>query len=53
MDLDLWDGLGWVKVVAKFHRTDKVIYSHSREGKTLLFSQINMVNTVFKRYFSS
>ena len=30
-------------IIAKLHRTDVVICSHSREGKTLSFSQINMV----------
>ena len=33
MGLDLWDCLGRVKLVlAKFHRTDLVNCSHSREG---------------------
>ena len=31
-------------IVAKFHRTDSVICSHSREGKTLSYSQINTVS---------
>ena len=30
-------------VIAKFHRTDIVTCSHSREGKTPSDSQINMV----------
>ena len=30
--------------IAKFRRTDSVICSHSRVGKTLSFSQINMVS---------
>ena len=30
-------------IIANFHGTDLVIYSHSREGKTLLYSQINMI----------
>ena len=30
-------------IMAKFHRTDLVICGHSREGKTLLYGQINMV----------
>ena len=42
MDLDLKDCLGRVKLVlvAKFHRTDSVICSHSREGKTSSYSQV-------------
>ena len=44
MDLDLWDFLGRVKLIAKFHRTDLVICSHSREGKTPSYSRINMAN---------
>ena len=44
MDLDLWDCLGWVKsIIAKFHWTYLVNCSHSREGKTPSYSQINMV----------
>ena len=31
-------------IIAKFHWTDSVICSHSREGKTLSYSQINMIN---------
>ena len=52
MDLDLWDCLGWSKtcIIAKFHRTDLVIFSHSREGKTLSCSQINMVLTKYANY---
>ena len=46
MDLDLWDCLGRVKFIVKFHRTDLVICSHSREGKTLSNSQINTVNHI-------
>ena len=42
MDLDLWDCLDWVKLIAKFHRTDLVIFSYFREGKTLSHSRINM-----------
>ena len=44
-DLDLWDCLGRIKrgIVAKLRRTDFVICSHSREKKTLSYSQINMV----------
>ena len=30
-------------VLAKFHRADLVICSHSREGKTTSYSQINTV----------
>ena len=29
--------------IAKFHRTDLVICSQSREGKTLSYSQISMI----------
>ena len=45
MDLDLWDCLRRVKlvIIAKFHRTDLIICSHSREGKTLSNSRINIV----------
>ena len=34
---------GKTGIVAKLHRTDLVICSHSREGKTPSYSQINMV----------
>ena len=45
-DLDFWgDCFGRVllwkdktRIIAKFHRTDLVIYSHSREGKTLSYN---------------
>ena len=40
MDLDLWDCIGRVKL-AKFHTTDLVICSHSRESKTLSYSRIS------------
>ena len=30
-------------MIAKFHRTELVIYCHSREGKSLSYSQINTV----------
>ena len=30
-------------IIAKFHRTDSVIGSHSGEGKILSYSRINMV----------
>ena len=43
MDLDHWDCLGRVKLVAKFLRTDLVTRSHSRERKTLSYSPINTV----------
>ena len=33
-------------IIAKFYRVDFVIYSHSRDGKTLSYSQINMVMPV-------
>ena len=38
---------GKTSIIAKFHRTDLVTCSHSREGKTLSRSQIP-VNTVTK-----
>ena len=41
-DLDLWDCLGRVKL-AKLHRTDLIFCTHSREGKTPSYSQINTV----------
>ena len=44
-DLDIWDSLGRVNSyyskIAK--KTDLVICTHSREGKTPSFSRINMV----------
>ena len=45
MDLDLWDCLGREKIgiIAKFHRTDLVICSHSIGTKPPSYSQINMV----------
>ena len=45
MDLDLWDRLGRVKLVIpqKFQKTDLVVCSFSREGKTLSCSRINTV----------
>ena len=44
MDLDLWECLGkgsnlYYQIVTKFHRTDLVIFSHSREGNTCLIAQ--------------
>ena len=36
---------GITYIIAKFHGTDLVIYSHSREGKTPSYSQINTVAT--------
>ena len=36
--------IGKTRIVAKLHTTGLVIiYSHSREGKTLFYSQINIV----------
>ena len=40
--LDLWDCSGRVKM-QKSHWIDLVINSHSREGKTLSYSRINIV----------
>ena len=37
MDLELWDCLGRVKLIAKFDGTDLVICSCSRDGKTLSY----------------
>ena len=34
---------GKICILATFHRTDLVICSHSREGKPLYYSQINMI----------
>ena len=34
---------GEIHIIAKYHRTDLVILSHSREGKTKSYGQINMV----------
>ena len=39
---------GKTHITAKFYRTDLVICSHSRERKTLSYSQINMVSTLEK-----
>ena len=49
MDLDLW-GLfrkGKTTIIAKFQRTDLLIYCQSRERKTPSCSRINMVIYVF------
>ena len=47
-DLDLWNFLGRVKlIVAKFHRTDLVIGSHSREENIPSYSQIDMIIYLF------
>ena len=55
MDLELWDFLGKGKtgIIAKYHRTDKVICSHSREGKTLSYSKINTVQNQMPSVFWS
>ena len=44
-DLDLWDCLGRVKIgiIAKFHRTDLVICSHSIGTKPPFYNRINTV----------
>ena len=42
---------GKTHIIAKFHRTDLVIFSHSKEGKTLFYSRINMVQRVMQRKF--
>ena len=53
-DLDLWDCLERVKLVLqqKLHRTDLIICTHSREGKTPSYSRTNMV-TSFKELFQN
>ena len=38
---------GKTRMIAKFQRTDLVIYNHYREGKILSYSQINMVNHLY------
>ena len=45
MDLDLWDclGMGKTGIIARFHRTDLVIWSHSRGTKPPSYSRINTV----------
>ena len=44
LDLDLWTVWeGKTRIISKFHRTDSVICTHSREEKTLSYSQINTV----------
>ena len=55
MDLGLWDCLGMDKtcIIAKYHSTDLVICSHSRERKTLSYGRINTVfrkNLVFMKF---
>ena len=40
--------MGKTGIIAKFHWTDLVICSHSREGKSLSYSEINTVS--FKTY---
>ena len=39
-------------IIAKFYRTDLVIYSHSREGKTLPYRGINTVAVYFIRFLT-
>ena len=45
MDLDLWDCLGRVKLIFQqnLHRTNLIIYTHSKEGNTPSYRRINMV----------
>ena len=38
---------GKTGIISKFYRTDLVICSHSREGKTPSYSQINMVTALW------
>ena len=44
--LDLWDCLGRIKLIAKFHRTDLVIFGYSRGGKTPSYSQMHTIPIV-------
>ena len=44
---------GKTYIIAKFHRTDLVICSHSREGKTPSYSQMNTVDLVLEVLLSS
>ena len=52
MDLDLWNSFNRkskTRSTAKLHRTDLVICTHSREGKTQSYSRINTVSvSVFR-----
>ena len=51
-DLDVWDCLGRVKllftIIAKFHRTDSVIWSHSRQGKPHLINNPKNLDPSYK-----
>ena len=47
MDLDLWECLWRVKLITKFHRTDSVICSHSREGKPCLIAKHSSLMILF------
>ena len=53
-DLDLWDCLGRVKlgIIEKFHRTNLVIWSHSRGTKPPSYSRINTVYTAFSQSYT-
>ena len=54
LNLDLQDCLGSVShIIGKFHRTDLVICSHSGEGKTPSYSQINKASLKFSATGSS
>ena len=46
----LWKGK--IRIIAKFQRTVLVICSHSREGKTPAYSQINMVSVPICKLFT-
>ena len=46
MDLDFWDCSGRVKLVLQ--NCDLVICSHSREGKSLSYSRINMILEILR-----
>ena len=41
---------GKIGIIAKFHRTDLVIWSHSRGTKTLSYSRINTVNLITESF---
>ena len=42
---------GKTRITTKFQRTDLVICSHSREGKTLFYNEINMVVARYRVFY--
>ena len=42
---------GRTRTIAKFHRTDLVIYDHSRKGKTPPYNKVNTVSAIHTRKF--